>query len=176
MKFVEFDARTQADGSATGQLTLTDEAGISFQDVDGTGDPNLKGSSSGFFIKAEFDGLVVDKNRAVMIGTVEDSSIKEFIGRRVLLAVEDNGTDVKNPDKLFWGLYEPAAGGWATTDAEHKDDPDVGLRWKAADAERKDDVAVTLPKSPAIDSKTFPLSTHAFVEIQRWDGDIQVRS
>jgi hypothetical protein len=175
-KYLEFNARTQADGSATGEMTLTDEAELAFQDVDGTGDPSLKDSSSGFFVKAEFDGLLVDKNRAVMSGTVRDSSIRSLIGLRVLLTVEDNGTDMKNPDKVSWGLYEPTAGRWATADAERKEDPGVGLRWVAADAERKDDEGVTMPGNYSIDSKTFPLSSYSFVNAQRWAGDIQVRS
>ena len=173
-KFVEFDAKTQADGSASGQLTITDEAKLTVQDVDGTG--IAEDTYPGFYLKADFDGLVVDKNQAVMSGTVRDSSIRSFIGLRVLLTVEDNGTDIKNPDKLSWGLYEPKAGEWATADAELKEDPGVGLRWIAMDAERKDDEGIVMPKSYSIDPKSFPLATYSFIDAERWAGDIQVRS
>lgn len=173
-KFVEFDAKTQADGSAYGQLTITDEAKLTVQDLDGTGVP--ENTHPGFHLKAEFDGLVVDKNRAVMSGTVRDSSVRELIGLRVLLTVEDNGTDIKNPDTLSWGLYAPTVGGWPTADAERRDDPGVGLRWMTADAERKDDVEVLMPVNYAIDTRTFPLSAYSFVNPERWAGDIQVRS
>lgn len=173
-KYVEFTARTLSDGSATGQMTLTDEAKLTFQDVDGDGTP--KGTYPGFYLKADFDGLIVDKNQAVMSGTVRDSSIREFIGLRVLLTVEDNGIDPKNPDKLSWGVYAPTVGGWETADAERKDDPGVGLRWMTMDAERKDDQEILMPKSYSIDTKTFSLSAYSFVDTQRWSGDILVRA
>jgi hypothetical protein len=173
-KFVEFDAKTQADGSATGQLTLTDEAKITVQDVDGTG--KYEDTYPGFYLKADFDGLVVDKNQAVMSGTVRDSSVREFIGLRVLLTVEDNGTDIKNPDKLSWGLYAPTAGGWATADAEIKDDPGAGSRWVTRDAERKDDAEVVMPQGYSINTRTFPISSYTFADPQRVAGDILVRS
>src|SRR5215210_5739311 len=78
---------TAQTGSATGQMLLSDEAKFTIQDVDGTGEKEV--THPGFYIKADFDALVVDKNLAVMSGTVRDSSVREFIGQRVLLTVED---------------------------------------------------------------------------------------
>ena len=92
-KYVEFDARTQAGGGATGQMFFSDEAEVTYQDVDGAGDPQE--SYRGFYLKASFDGLVVVNNQAVASGTVSDSSIAALIGQRVLLTVEDN---VDNPN------------------------------------------------------------------------------
>src|SRR4051812_3185378 len=77
-KYVEFDARALADGSIAGSMFLSDEAPIYERDVDGTGDPTAK--SPGFYVKAEFDGLTVNKNQAVMSGTIMDSSIRDFVG------------------------------------------------------------------------------------------------
>src|SRR5688500_10367436 len=72
-KYVEFDARTQAGGGgATGQMFFSDEAEVTYQDVDGAGDPQE--SYRGFYLKAEFDGLLVVNNQAVVSGTVRDSS------------------------------------------------------------------------------------------------------
>ncbi|HKR02767.1 MAG TPA: hypothetical protein VJT09_18960, partial [Pyrinomonadaceae bacterium] len=86
-KTLDFDASMQPDGSASGQMTLTDEATIYFKDVDGTGVEEEK--VPGFYLKADFDTMAVNKNQAVMSGVVKDSSLRDLIGRRVLLTVED---------------------------------------------------------------------------------------
>ena len=38
-KYVEFDARTLKGGGATGQMFFSDQAEVTYQDVDGAGDP-----------------------------------------------------------------------------------------------------------------------------------------
>lgn len=171
-KYAEFDARGPGDGSATGQLTFTDEAKIEIQDLDGTGDPT--GTIGGYYIKAEFDGIVVDKNDAVMSGTIRDSSVRELIGQRVLLTVEDNGDNTRVLDHLTWGLYRPVVRNWIPSDAELKDDPGVGLRWIATDAERKDDRGVQMPLSEAIETDSFPVTAYELPDVKS-AGDIIVR-
>ncbi len=175
-KYVEFDARTQADGTVTGQMTFNDEAPLPVQEVDEeTGEPP-KESSSPVYAKVEFDGMVVDRNMAVMSGTVRDSNHVSYIGQRVLLVVEDNGDDINNPDKLTWGFYKFTEIGWIPSDAELKDDPGVGLTWIATDAERRDDEGVPYPqKIEAIDCQSFPLSSYTYLDMQRWAGNIQVQ-
>jgi hypothetical protein len=172
-KYTEFDAATQADGSTTGSMFFSDEAKITIQDVDGTGDKEV--TYPGFSIKVGFDGLVVNRNQAVMSGTVVDSSVREYIGQRVLLTVEDNGDNTKAPDKLTWGIYKPVVRDWTPSDAERKVDPGVGMRWIATDAERRDDKGITMPMSEAIDAQTFPVSTYSFADIARGAGDIVVQ-
>jgi hypothetical protein len=172
-KYLEFDAQKQADGSTTGSLLLSDEAPLVYRDVDGTGDVEAK--YPGFYVKADFDDLVVTKNQAVMSGLVRDSSIRELVGLRVLLTVEDNGDNTKEPDKVTWGLYKPLERNWTPSDAELKEDPGVGLRWLATDAERKDDEGFMMPKDESISTKSFPVSSYAFVESDRTAGDILVR-
>ena len=171
-KYVEFDARTQEGGGATGQMYFSDEAEVTYQDVDGAGDPQE--SYRGFYLRAEFDGLVVINNQAVVSGTVRDSSIAVLIGQRVLLTVEDNSGNPKEPDKLTWGVYKPA-GSWETSDAELEKDPGVGLTWETSDAERRDDVPVQMPGKNTIGTETFPFSAYAFVDLENWSGDIRVQ-
>ena len=171
-KYVEFDARTQEGGGATGQMFFSDDAEVTDQDVDGAGDPQE--THRGFYLKAEFDGLAVVNNQAVMSGTVRDSSIAALIGQRVLLTVEDNGDNAREPDKLTWGVYMPA-GSWETSDAELEKDPGVGLTWETSDAERRDDVPVQMPGNNAIGTQTFPFSAYAFVDLEHWSGDIRVQ-
>ena len=172
-KYVEFDAKTLADGSTTGQIFYSDQAKITSQDVDGTGEP--EGTVQGFYIKAELDGLVVDKNQAVMSGTIRESSIPAYIGQRVLLTVEDNGDNTRIPDRLTWGIYKPVVRDWTPSDAELREDPGVGLTWIAQDAERRDDAGVPMPRSEAIDSRSFPVSSYAFADITGGAGNIIVR-
>jgi hypothetical protein len=174
-KYTEFDAATQPDGSTTGSMFYSDEATVSYQDVDGTGDPSLKDRYAGFSIKVEFDGLTADKNQAVMSGTVMDSGIRDLIGQRVLLTVEDNGVNGRIPDQLTWGIYKPVVRDWTPSDAELKVDPGVGMRWVATDAERPDDKGVTMPRSTAINAQSFPVSSYNFADVSKGAGDLIVQ-
>ena len=142
--------------------------------IHGTGDPNLNQKYPGFSVNVDFDGLEVTNNQAVMSGTVRDSTIRDFIGQRVLLTVEDNGDNTRIQDKLTWGLYEPAKS-WPVSDAELKEDPGVGLTWRATDAERPDDRGIIMPRSTAVDTQTFPISSYDFVDPQAASGDILVK-
>jgi hypothetical protein len=173
VKYVKFDAKAQEGGGATGTLFLTDEAAIVYQDVDGDGSPEKE--YTGVSMLVAFDDMSVDKNQAVMEGVVRDSTIPFLIGQRVLLTVEDNGTDPREPDKLTWGVYKPIERNWIPSDAELKDDPGVGLRWWATDAERKDDVGYEMPREDKISIKSFPFSAYPFVDTTDGTGDIIVR-
>ena len=100
-KYVEFDASAQTGGGATGAMFFSDETLVTYQDVDGVGDPPE--THAGFFFRAEFDDMQVSGNKAVMTGTVRDASITSLIGRRVLLTVEDSGENTR--DRVTWGVY-----------------------------------------------------------------------
>lgn len=171
-RYVEFEAQTQANGSATGQMTLSDEAPLSEQDPDG--EPGRE-PSAGVYIKADFDGLVVNRNMAVMSGTVRDSNFMSYIGKRVLVVVEDNGTNGETPDKITWGVYKLTERGWTPADAELEDDNGAKLRWIATDAEREDDRGIPSHPSETIDTQTFPLAAYAYIDTERWAGNIQVQ-
>ncbi|HUQ34627.1 MAG TPA: hypothetical protein VM095_21085 [Pyrinomonadaceae bacterium] len=175
-RLVEFDARSLDNGSATGSMILTDEAPISYQDVDGTGDRTLSESYKGYYFKAEFDRMVVNKNQAVISGTIMDSSIKNLIGQRVLLTVEDNADNPRVQDRLTWGLYRTVAIDWKSSDAELKEDSGVGLRWWATDYERKDDVGYAMPRATnePTSTQTFPTTSYAYIAPEKWAGDIKV--
>lgn len=176
-KYVEFEAQGRGDGSAGGYMTLSDEAPIAYQDVDGTGDRSLTEEYKGYYIKAEFDSMVVEKNKAVMSGIVRDSSIRNYIGQRVLLTVVDNGENTRIPDQLTWGVYQPVVIDWKPADAERKEDEGVGLRWWATDYERKDDVGYAMPRdTTTTNTQSFPVASYAFFDIEKYAGDIVVRS
>ena len=172
-KYVEFDARTQAGGGATGHMFFSDEAEVNYQDVDGAGDPQE--SYRGFYLRANFDGLVIVNNQAVASGTVSDSSIANLIGQRLLLTVEDNGDNGSEPDRLTWGVYKSAKRGWTPSDAELERDEGVGMRWVATDAELSDDAGVEMPRDESVSTQSFPLAAYTFDDLERWSGYIRVQ-
>ena len=172
-KYVEFDARAQAAGGASGQMFFSDDAPLTEQDTDGVGDP--VGTYPGFYFRAEFDDMLVTDNKAVMAGTVRDSSITSLIGRRVLLTVEDNGDNTREPDRVTWGVYADAPRGWTPSDAELREDPGVGMTWTATDAERHDDPGVRMPSDDSIGARTVPVASYEFFITATGAGDIVVR-
>jgi hypothetical protein len=174
-KYADFDATTQFDGSTTGSMTFTDEGELAFQDLDGTGDPSLNETYRGYYVKADFDDLTVENNKAVMSGTVTDSSVRAYIGRRVLLTVADNGDNTETSDQLTWGIYKPVVRNWTPSDLEREDDRGASLTWVAKDAEREDDRGIAMPRSEAVNSKSYPVSAYEFVEAARTAGDIKVQ-
>ncbi len=173
VKYVKFDAEALTGGGATGSLFFSDEAEVTYTDVDTAGAPEE--THKGYYLKAEVDGLLVSGNRAVVCGKVTDASIASLVGRRVLLAVEDNGDNSKEPDRLTWGVYLPTEKGWTPSDAELERDPGVGATWWATDAELKDDAGRAMPGDEAISVKTFALPAYAFAEASDAAGDILVQ-
>jgi hypothetical protein len=175
-KYVEFSAVADEKGTTTGRLSFSGQLVMSEQDAAAAGDPRLSGSTTDFYMKADFDCLTVYKNRAVMGGTVREAAPKSYAGRRVLLVVEDSGEDIKTGDRLTWLLYDLAAGGWVPKDAERADDNGATLTWIAKDAERTDDVGVRQPKtSSVIGCRDYPLSAHLFGNVKYESGDIKVQ-
>jgi hypothetical protein len=175
-KYVEFNASSDGEGKTTGKMTFNGPMEIPDQNVDGEERAGFSGSLSDLYVEAEFDGLLVEDNRAVMSGTITGSNLSDYIGQRVLLVVEDNGTGAESEgDKLTWGIYKPATGGWIPTDAELKEDDGALLKWVATDAEREDDKGIPSGKNIDITCQSFPLSSFSFDEFRDADGDIQVR-
>ena len=172
-KYVEFDAQAQTGGGASGRMFFSDDAPVEYQDTDGVGDPVE--TLPGFYFSAEFDGMQVSDNMAVISGTVRDSSITSLIGRRVLLTVEDNGDNTRAPDRVTWGVYADAQRGWTPSDAELREDPGVGMTWTATDAERRDDPGVRVPLDDSIGVHTFPVASYEFFLAATGAGDIVVR-
>lgn len=166
-KYVEFDA-TQTSGG----MFFSDEAEFVPQDVDGTGE--VQEPFKGLSYKVQFDGLLVNRNQAVMSGVISDSSDSSLIGQRVLLTVED-GDGNETTDKLTWGRYSQPAPTWVASDAELEVDPGIGLTWVATDAELREDEGVPMPADTKIGTKTFPISSFDFFEAEHSAGEIRVQ-
>lgn len=173
-KSVEFNATSDERGVATGQMTFRDEARVTVQDVDGTG--GHEEGSSEFYMTAVLDSLKVEGNRAVMSGTIADSSIRSYIGKWVQLVVEDNGDG--REDKFTWCFCQPEESGWVPADAEVREDQGAFSQWWATDAEREDDIRVqstNIIPGNRTSCKVFSLSTYPFAEVRNGEGQIQVQ-
>ena len=176
LKSLEFDAKSDERGTASGFLFFTDEAKVEFLDVDGTGEPP-KEEPAPFFMKAEFDAMTIEKNRAVMNGVIRDSSHRSYIGKFVQLVVEDNdGVEVK--DNFAWTICEPFQGGWIPEDAEVPGDKGAFMSWWSTDAERRDDVGIPSPSALPGNFKscqTHKLQSYEFATVLKGEGVITVR-
>lgn len=176
IKSVDFEASTDGKGFTTGQMTFTDEAKLA--DVDDPEDPRAGDPPPQFYIKATLDGMTVEKNRALMSGTVQDSSHKTYIGKWVQLVVEDNGNNLDVPDHLTWTFCQPQRQGWVPSDAELDRDDGAYWSWWATDAERKDDVGIPSPSLLPKEETGCPvrsLWSYSFANVSKWDGDIVVQ-
>jgi hypothetical protein len=175
-KSVEFEARSDERGATTGQMIFRDEARVVDQDPDGDGRPPEEPPAE-FYMTADLDSLTVEHNRAVMGGTVRDSSIRSYIGRWVQLVVEDNGDGNEVPDKVAWCFCQPEPGGWTPVDAEDPRDEGAWWHWWATDAELRDDVGVpsiNVIPGTRVGCKPFALSAYEFAEVRTGEGQIQV--
>jgi hypothetical protein len=175
-KTVEFEVHTDPKGVTTGRMTFVDQARIS--DVDDDEGAGSRDTPPELYITAELDGLTVEKNRALISGTVRDSSHRNYIGKWVQLVVEDNGDNQRVPDQLTWWFCKPREARWIPSDAEWKDDTGAYLRWWATDAERKDDVGIpseNLLPTEETGCRIYPLSVYPFADLLKWEGDIVVQ-
>lgn len=175
-KHIEFSSEMDREGNAKGRMTFKGPIVIPRQDVDGAGYDGFTGKLEDFYFEADFDGMVIEKNRSVMSGTITGSVLAEYIGQRVLLTVEDNGfgDDAKERDKSTWGFYKPVQMNWTPSDSERKDDDGWRMSWWATDAERRDDVGIQMRPGTEITAKTFPISTYALIDVRLGEGDIRV--
>lgn len=168
IRFVEFKASEGAGGAGSGEMTLSDPAAMPIENPD-----NPERTSPGVLVRARFDCMDTTQNTAIMGGEIFESNVPNTIGMRVLLIVQDNGTDGEK-DRLTWGIYQPPPH-WIPVDAEDPNDRGAFLKWIATDAERKDDVGIPMPKNPLVQCKTFPGVAYDFLDIKYAGGDLEVQ-
>jgi hypothetical protein len=173
-KYLEFDARSDDKGSTTGFMIFNDEAPVMFQDVDGTGEP--RDEPIAFTMKAEFDSMIVEKNRALISGVVRDSSHPSYIGKWVQLVIEDND-GIEVPDRFVWSFCQPDPGGWIPQDSEVPGDRGAFMSWWATDSEQKDDVGIPSPNlipGSLKSCRAYPLTSFDWASIPKGDGIINI--
>lgn len=171
LRFVEFKAAQQGDGTAVGEMIFSDPAAVPVEDPD----ESQKEGSPGVLVRARFDCMETDKNTAVIGGEIYESNVPSAIGLRVLLVVEDNGVEGEK-DRVSWGIFQLPPKGWVPSDAELDDDKGAFLTWWATDSERKDDVGIPMPPNKLVACKSFPVASIDFPEIKYGGGDLQVQS
>jgi hypothetical protein len=113
-----------------------------------------------------------------MVGSVTESSVAHYVGRRFLLVAQDNDGDAKAAigDRLTWGLYRPSQRAWVAMDSERSVDDEAGPGyWLATDSERPDDPGVSSQKVETIGCQTFPVTSFSFVDTKHGRGSVQVR-
>lgn len=174
IRHLEFNVRADTGGAAAGQMHFSAQGESPDQDVDGDGSAT---PPAGVYMKAEFDCLAVSGNRAVMSGAVTETNLDGYVGRRVLLVVEDGGEGVnaESPDRLTWGVYLKPASGWTPRDAERDPNEADPVTWMVRDAERPDDPEVASRKEGPVGCQSFSLASYSFVDVKHGDGNVQVR-
>jgi hypothetical protein len=171
---IKFDARLARDGATIGEITFQDVAPPKNAKQGATADDEAAKLPK-FHAKATCDCLVVRGIEAVMSGTITEADPESYVGRRVILVVQD-GDSITPPlrDKLTYGLYKIAKHDWVASDFERPEDGPAPA-WVATDAERTDDTGVLSQKSEAITCESFPLSSHSFLTSRVGKGKILVQ-
>ena len=176
VKYLEFDVRTDERGGTSGYMVFTDEAKVQFEETDPDGEPG-RDESIEFSMRADFDSMTIEKNRAVISGVIRESSIPRYLGRWVQLVIEDNdGVEVQ--DKFGWSFCALEEGGWIPSDAEVPGDRGAFMSWWSTDAERKDDVGIPSPNLIPGNSKgckSHSLLAYDFAEFLKGEGAISIK-
>src|SRR4029077_16632946 len=86
---IEFNARVDPNGSVSGDLKFTGPLSVPDQDVDGDGTGDPSATATTLTLRVDVDCLRVDGNRAAIGGVVKESNVAEYVGRRMILTVED---------------------------------------------------------------------------------------
>jgi hypothetical protein len=172
-RHIEFHATRSSDGTVSGETIFRDDP-VSSSQKQNDGAPD---SSQPFFFKADFDCLVINKNKAIMSGAITDSSSPRYVGRRVLVIAQDNGgaTDSSKTDRLTWGVYHSDKKWWVPSDSERPAGEISQQSWIATDSERPDDEGILSDKEQVVGCQSFPLSSFSFFNVKQGHGSVRVR-
>ena len=177
VKYLEFDVVSDSKGGTNGYMVLTDEAKVALEEPNGDEGPPRGEEAVPFSMKADIDGMTIEKNKAVITGMVRESSIPRYLGKWIRLVIEDNdGREV--PDKFGWSFCAQEQGGWIPEDAEVPGDRGAFMHWWATDAERKDDIGIPSPDlipGNLKGCKSFPILAYDFAEFAKGDGVITIK-
>jgi hypothetical protein len=171
---IDFNVAQHLDGNTFGEMTYAQDLPVSDKSSHHEDQPD---APSRLVLKAQFDCLVIKNNKAVMSGTVSEANISSYIGRRVLLVVEDNSHDTsgRKQDRLTWGLYRISKSDWLPSDSERSDEQSGATpTWLAQDAERTDDAGTLSNQSNIIGCQSYPLSAFTFIDEKQGHGKIHV--
>jgi len=174
-RIIEFHATRATDGTTSGETI--------FRDVVSENAPKPTPSAEGapetakvLFMKADVDCLVIEDNKAMMSGSIVESTLPQYVGRRVLIVAQEDrlrkGTE--KHDRLTWGVYRNTQPNWIAQDQERPDEP-TNLSRIATDAERPEDEGTPSNKEMLVGCHTFPLSSFAFFNAKQGHGSVKVK-
>ena len=174
-KIIDFNAQLTADDSTSGEMIFREVETVVQAPSDDAAEPQ---TNKPLFIRAAFDCLVVDGNRAVMSGGVTEASAERYIGRRIVLAVEDNGNGEipGKRDRVTWGVYRNMRDSLSPIDIDRPDEPAGPMSWIAKDSDRDDDPGILSNTRQEIGCRTFPVSSFTFICTTQGKGEARVRS
>jgi hypothetical protein len=171
---LEFHAVRDLNGNVSGETIFRDDvieaaSNKSTEAVDSDSEKPL-------FLKAEFDCLTIEGNRAVMVGSVTQASKETYVGRRVLTVAQENGgsDDPKKRDKVSWGIYRNQKDEWLALDSERPEEQ-TGQTWLATDLERHDDEGVPSTRDTGVGCQSFPISSFSFIAAHQGRGTVHVK-
>lgn len=172
-RIIEFHANRGADGTTTGETTFRD---LGIATAPKPVSDEASDTPKTLFMKADVDCLIVENDRAVMSGSIVESSWTQYMGRRVLVVAQEDrvrkGSDKR--DRLTWGVYRNTQPNWMAQDQERPDEPSA-LAWIATDAERPDDEGTPSNKETIVGCQTFPLSSFSFFTTKQSHGNVSVK-
>lgn len=171
---IDFNALIYSTGRASGDIKFSGPIAIPDQDVDGDGGGDVIKATS-VTLYASADCGRIEGNRATVSGLIKDSDVPAYIGRRVMLTVEDGG---EKPDSYTWGQYLATGATWVPSDGELKEDPGTGTSWIATDAEVRDDKGISVTTEPPpvpVDCQGFSLASYTLDELSKDSGDVIVK-
>jgi hypothetical protein len=173
-RHIEFHAVRDLNGKVTGETIFQDDAPQ--EAVDKSTDGPNNDAQKPFFMRAQFDCLIVEGNRAVMSGSVTDASLEQYLGKRVLVVAQENGgaNDSTKRDKLTWGVYRTPNSAWLPGDSERPEELS-GLSWIASDSERPEDEGVSSIKERVVGCQSFPVSAFSFLNATQARGTAHVK-
>jgi hypothetical protein len=107
VRTIAFSAETLGDGAAAGRIEFQSFDQMPDQDVDGTGDPQLAESKSGVTAVAEVNCVAIVGDMAVVGGQVVKAEPARYVGKQMLLLVEDSD---RAKGRFTFGFYESSEG------------------------------------------------------------------
>lgn len=166
VKNVDFTAVGGLNGSGSGNIILAGPVDLPSDEES----PNqVKGHVENFTLHADVDCVNVNGNRAAVSGIVKQSSVDGYVGKRLLLVVEDNGAA---GGRFTWGTYNASPIAWTPADAERAGDAGWAFSWYTSDAERPADAQVLNKRDASVNCQSLSLDSFDLLQA---NGTISVR-
>ena len=123
-------------------------------------------------LKVATDCVNAAGERAAVSGVITESNISSYVGKRMLVVVEDSNERMLQ--SFTWRVYDASPRNWTPSDAELPFDNGASFSWYATDAERADDVAVRTKGVNVGDCRAVSLSSYELEPVRRGAGSLRI--